>query len=55
MNYANRQTISEFATEHRLPGMYPAREFVEAGGLMSYGASMPDHVPPRRRLMSTRS
>ena len=42
MNYANRQIIADFATEHRLPGMYPYREFVEAGGLMSYGASLPD-------------
>jgi putative tryptophan/tyrosine transport system substrate-binding protein len=41
-NYANRQIIVDFAAEHRLPGMYPYREFVEAGGLMSYGTSLPD-------------
>ncbi len=44
MNHANRQIIADFATEHRLPGMNPAREFVEAGGLMSYGASISRHV-----------
>jgi putative ABC transport system substrate-binding protein len=41
-NYANRQLILDFAAEHRLPGIYPWRENVEAGGLMSYGLSTPD-------------
>jgi putative ABC transport system substrate-binding protein len=41
-NYANRQLIADFAIEHRMPGMYPWREFVEAGGLMSYGVRVPD-------------
>jgi putative tryptophan/tyrosine transport system substrate-binding protein len=41
-NYANRQLIADFAVEQRLPGMYPYREIVEAGGLMSYGLSLPD-------------
>ena len=27
---------------HRLPAIFPVREFVEAGGLMSYGASLRD-------------
>ena len=40
--YAYRQLIADFAIEHRTPGMYPWREFVEAGGLMSYGVSIPD-------------
>ena len=31
-----RQVI-DFATKHRLPTLFPAREFVDAGGLMSYG------------------
>jgi putative ABC transport system substrate-binding protein len=36
---ASLQSIIELATKHRLPTMYPSREFVDAGGLISYGAS----------------
>ncbi len=32
--------IVEFALKHRLPGMYPRRQFVEAGGLMTYGPNV---------------
>src|ERR1700692_3476407 len=32
----NRQRIADFTTMHRLPSMFPIREYVEAGGLMSY-------------------
>jgi len=39
---ANRQTIVDLAARHRLPAVYSAREFVEAGGLMAYGVSYPD-------------
>jgi putative tryptophan/tyrosine transport system substrate-binding protein len=31
------QLVIDFATKHRLPTLFPAREFVDAGGLMSYG------------------
>ena len=41
-NFAHRRLIVEFATNSRLPGMYPTREFAEAGGLMSYGANLTD-------------
>jgi len=34
--------IVELAAQHRLPTAYPAREFVEIGGLLSYGPSYPD-------------
>src|SRR5262245_17411330 len=34
--------IIEFLAKNRLPGMYQVRENVVAGGLMSYGASLPD-------------
>jgi len=39
---ANRKLIVELAAKHRLPAMYQAREFVDAGGLMVYGPSYPD-------------
>ncbi len=35
----HRKRIMDFATQHRLPGVYAYRELVEAGGLMSYGPS----------------
>jgi len=35
----NRQLIINLAARHRLPAIYPYRYFVEAGGLMSYGAN----------------
>jgi putative ABC transport system substrate-binding protein len=38
-----RARITELATKHRLPGMFGQREFVEAGGLMSYGANLRDN------------
>jgi putative ABC transport system substrate-binding protein len=38
-NWVSRRLIAELAENHRLPAMYPYREYVEAGGLMSYGAS----------------
>ena len=37
-----RKQTAELATKHRLPVMYPFREDVEAGGLISYGTSLPD-------------
>ncbi len=40
--FANRKVIVDFSTVHRVPGFYPYREFVDVGGLMSYGASLPD-------------
>jgi putative ABC transport system substrate-binding protein len=38
---ANRGQIAELAAKHRLPAIYASREFVDAGGLMSYGVSYP--------------
>jgi putative ABC transport system substrate-binding protein len=34
--------VIELAARHRLPAMYDDREFVEAGGLMAYGANLDD-------------
>ena len=39
---ANRVRIASLAAEHRLPGMYPDSEYVEAGGLMSYAPNYSD-------------
>jgi putative ABC transport system substrate-binding protein len=39
---SHRLPIVEFATKHRLVSMYPGREFVDAGGLMFYGGSIPE-------------
>jgi putative ABC transport system substrate-binding protein len=38
----NRGKIATFAQRSRLPAMYPTKEYVDAGGLMSYGPSLPD-------------
>jgi putative tryptophan/tyrosine transport system substrate-binding protein len=40
--FFNRQLITEFAAKHKLPAMYSFREYVDAGGLISYGTSFPD-------------
>jgi putative ABC transport system substrate-binding protein len=34
--------IIDFLASNRLPGMFVTREVVVAGGLLSYGASLPD-------------
>ena len=39
---ANPRLIADLAAKHRLPAIYPSREFVDAGGLISYGVSYPD-------------
>ena len=38
----NRNRIVDFALKSRLPSMWGNREFVDAGGLMSYGADLAD-------------
>jgi putative ABC transport system substrate-binding protein len=38
----NAAFITQLAAKRRLPAIYAAREFVETGGLMSYGVSFPD-------------
>jgi putative ABC transport system substrate-binding protein len=42
MFYVNYRRLVDLATEHRLPTMYAFREAVEAGGLICYGADIPD-------------
>jgi putative ABC transport system substrate-binding protein len=38
----HRARIVDFSSKHRLLSMYPLKEFVDAGGLMFYGASVPE-------------
>jgi putative ABC transport system substrate-binding protein len=38
---ANYQLIVDLAARNRLPTVYFSREFVDAGGLMTYGVSYP--------------
>lgn len=40
---ANRRRIVEFAARNRVPAIYESRDFVDVGGLMSYGLNMSDH------------
>ena len=40
--FAERKPIVELAGNHRLPAIYPQKEFVDAGGLMSYGSDNAD-------------
>jgi putative ABC transport system substrate-binding protein len=38
--YNQREPLTAQAAQHKLPAMYGRREFVEAGGLMSYGTTL---------------
>jgi ABC-type uncharacterized transport system substrate-binding protein len=40
--FAERKRIVELAGKYRLPAIYPEKEFVDEGGLMSYGADYTD-------------
>ena len=40
--FGERQRLGELAIAHRLPTMFQIRDYVEAGGLMSYGADLAD-------------
>jgi putative ABC transport system substrate-binding protein len=42
LHTTNRNRIVNFALQSRLPSMWGNREFVDAGGLMSYGADLSD-------------
>ena len=39
---SRRVQLVTLAAYHRVPAIYPLREFAEAGGLMSYGTSITD-------------
>jgi putative ABC transport system substrate-binding protein len=42
LTVGNRVRIVELAVKQRMPGIYFWRQFVDAGGLMSYGPSFGD-------------
>ena len=42
MFFVQRQHILERAAKHRLPAIYEWKPFVQSGGLISYGADVPD-------------
>ena len=46
-DFTNRDLIVQLAARHRLPAIYPGREFVEVGGLLGYGV---DNVDAWRRI-----
>ena len=46
-NLRNRDLIIALAAQHRIPAVYPERNYVAAGGLMSYGIA--DLVEPFRQ------
>ena len=41
---SERRRLVNLAAKNRLPAMYPYREFVDAGGLMAYGADLADLI-----------
>ena len=43
----NRKQIAELAAKNRLPAIYAREDYVDGGGLMSYGA---DQIEPYKRL-----
>jgi putative ABC transport system substrate-binding protein len=42
LTFSHRGVIVDFALKSKLPTMFGAREFVDTGGLMSYGPNFPD-------------
>jgi putative tryptophan/tyrosine transport system substrate-binding protein len=47
LNNTNQKQIVDLAAKNRLSAIYPRRDFVESGGLMSYGA---DRTEPYKRV-----
>jgi ABC-type uncharacterized transport system substrate-binding protein len=39
----HRTRVVALAAQHRLPAVFDAREFADAGGLMTYGPHVPDN------------
>jgi putative tryptophan/tyrosine transport system substrate-binding protein len=43
MLWNNRATIIDLASKARVPAIYPEREYADDGGLIAYGANVPEH------------
>jgi ABC-type uncharacterized transport system substrate-binding protein len=43
MFWNNRATIIGLASKARVPAIYPEREYADDGGLIAYGANVPEH------------
>jgi putative ABC transport system substrate-binding protein len=39
---SRRVQLVNLASRHAIPAMYPGRQFIEAGGLISYGSNLTD-------------
>ena len=44
LTFLHRRTLVQAAERHRLPAIYWARDYVDAGGLMTYSARIADLV-----------
>ncbi len=43
LTFSHRQVIAEHLTRLKVPGLFPSSAYVDAGGLMAYGASFTDN------------
>ncbi len=43
MFWNHRERIVALAAKHRMPGIYPEREYADDGGLLAYGPNVPDN------------
>jgi putative ABC transport system substrate-binding protein len=43
LTFTARNQVVTLAAKHRLPAVYWQREYVDSGGLISYGANVADH------------
>lgn len=51
LSIANRQLIVDFATEKKIPAVYQATRFAEAGGLMAWAPDLPEQYRVAARLV----
>ena len=42
--FGEQRRLVDLAAKNRLPAVYPWNDFANAGGLMAYGADLPDNV-----------